>query len=140
MRFPRRRHLRFAPMNCAILLPFCLELVSYSFAADRNPAFVDPVIRLSANASRDVTVVKIKVEGLTKTELDSKTLPQLVDATQPAPPGTLTFTFLRSEDVGAAARLWYFTAAIQDLPASQTQRRQAEIQFESIKEKIDYTL
>jgi hypothetical protein len=102
--------------------------------------FVDQTVRLAANASRDVAVVKIKIDGLTKAELESRAQPQLVDVTQPVPPGTVTFSFLRSEDAGPAARIWYFTAAVEGLPFGQTQKRQAETRFESIKEKADYNI
>jgi len=111
--------------KCAVVLTCCFGGVAHSFGADKKPVFMDPVVRLSANATRDVAVVKIKVDGLTKAELDARTQPQLADVTQPAPPGTVTFSFAKSEDAGAAARIWYFTAAVEGLPFGQTQNKAA---------------
>jgi len=84
--------------------------------------------------------VKIRVEGLNAQELQSQNEPQLKDETKPPPPGTVTFSFLKSESPGDAARLWYFTATIDGLPASQTQKRMARFRFESINETAEYAL
>jgi len=127
-------------LNCALLLACHFFGVIAAFGADRKPTFADPSVRLSTNAARDVALVRIMIEGLTKAEQESKAQPQLVDATQPALPGTVTFSFVKSEDASAAVRIWYFTAAVEGFPYGQTQKRQAGVRFESINEKADYTL
>lgn len=125
---------------CTLLLTSYFVCTGDSFAADKKAAFIDPSVRVATNASSDIVVVKMKIDGLTKAELDSKSAPHLIDVTEPTPPGSVTFSFLKSDDAGAAGRIWYFTAAIEGLPFSQVQKRQAEVQFESIKERIDYNL
>jgi hypothetical protein len=126
--------------GCTLLLTCWFGGAAHSFGADKKPVFVDPTVRLAPNATRDVAVVKIKIDGLAKAELESTVQPQLIDATQPVSPGTVTFSFVKSEDAGPAARIWYFAAAVESLPFGQTQRRQAELRLESIKEKADYNL
>lgn len=118
----------------------CLAYAGRALAADVKATFSDAGIRLGANATRDVTVVKIKVEGVAKTEIKGENHPQLVDATEPALPGNVTFSFLKSDDAGAATELWYFSASIEALPFGQTQKRQAELRFGTLKQKLDYTL
>lgn len=125
---------------CSLLTACYLGSTPFSAAADRKLLFVDPVIHLPPNSASDVGIVKIKVEGLNAQELQSQNEPQLKDETKPPLPGTVTFSFLKSESPGDAARLWYFTATIDGLPASQTQKRVARFRFESINETAEYAL
>jgi hypothetical protein len=125
---------------CTLMVVSCLAGAPFMRAADRKPFFVDPVVRLSPNSARDFVMVKIKVEGLTTQELESTKEPKLVDESNPAPIGGVTFQFVRSDSPGKAARVWYFTASIDGLPASQTQKRVARFQVDSINDAAEYTL
>jgi hypothetical protein len=139
MKFGKQRQSH-SLLACMFLLIWCFACIADLFASDKKPVFIDPTVRLAANAASDIALLKIKIDGLTKAELDSKSTPHLLDVTQPVPPGTVTFSFVKSDDAGEAARIWYFTAAVEGLPFGQTQKRQAEVQFESIKRKTDYSL
>lgn len=127
-------------LPCALLGISCFAGAPHSMATDRKPFFVDPVIRLSANSARDFVMVKIKVEGLTTQELESTKEPKLADESNPAPTGRVTFQFVKSDSPGKNARVWYFTASIDGLPASQTQKRMARFQVDSINDTAEYTL
>src|ERR1700693_5617133 len=124
-------------LPCTLLVVFCFAGAPHSRAADRKPFFVDPAIRLSANSGRDFVMVKIKIEGLSTPELESTKEPKLVDETNPAPTGGVAFQFVKSDSPGKAARVWYFTASIDGLPASQTQKRMARFQVDSINDTAE---
>ncbi len=128
------------PLFCSLIAAWCISSASFSVAADRKPSFVDPVIRLSPNSVKDLVIAKIKIDGLSAQELQSQKDPTLADETRPAPPGAVTFHFVKSESPGNAARVWYFTASIDSLPASQTQKRIARFQLDSINDTAEYTL
>jgi len=124
----------------ALLVISCVAGTPFSLGADRKPLFVDPVIRLSPNAGSNLVVVKIKVEVLSSQELQSTTVSKLADETNPPAPGRVTFQFVRSENDDKTARVWYFNAWIEGLPPSQTQKRLARFQFDSINDTAEYTL
>jgi hypothetical protein len=138
--------MRFKPFwGRARTLPFVFLAVFWAAAplfsagADRKPAFVDPVLRLSPNSASDLITVKMKVEGLSPQDLASTAAPKLADESNTTP-GRVTFQFVRSESPEKAARVWYFSAWVEGLPPGQTQKRIARFQFETINDTAEYTL